>query len=220
MPSRLCSPKKYRYTLYNFLNLGLLWNTVCQTVFAVNSKQLLMNLNAEITKFFNYFWKSKCLFAVEEEAQEVHSTNSPGVFSVAHTPKQQSATSVSTSSGDGGNTDFKTYSSVFGVESNFAKLPHNRNHQRQTSFHRKYIPEQVNPSPVNPSAQAQRYDPGVFTHWAFTLHWCVPLEHSSRSANQGQKITSVNTEDRILSCNCQAKKALNILSVDGIWLIH
>lgn len=36
--------------------------------------------------------------------------------------------------------------------------------QCQVSFHRNFLPEHVNPSPVNPSAQAQRYDPGVFTH--------------------------------------------------------
>lgn len=165
-----------------------------------------MNLSSGITKFFNYFWKSKCLFAVVEEAQEVHSTNSPSVFSLACTPKQKSATFVSIYSGDGRNTDFKRYSSVFGLEPNFAKLPHNRNHQRQISFHRNYIPEQVNPSPVNPSAQAQRYDPGVLTHWAFTLHWCVPLEHSSRSAHQAKKLQALIQKTEYLHVTIKLKK--------------
>lgn len=44
------------------------------------------------------------------------------------------------------------------------------------------IPEQVNPSPLNPSLQVQRYDPGVFMHSAFGLQLCSSVTHSSTSA--------------------------------------
>lgn len=45
------------------------------------------------------------------------------------------------------------------------------------------VPEQEKPSPLKPSLQAQRYEPGVLTHSALGLQLWSSVEHSSKSTH-------------------------------------
>jgi len=54
--------------------------------------------------------------------------------------------------------------------------------QSSLGFEQPDVPEQLNPSPLNPSLQEQRYEPGVFMHSALGLQLCSSVMHSSTSA--------------------------------------
>lgn len=133
----------------------------------------------------------------DEEEEEAADRNFPQNIwtqwvTLAHKSKEQSGVSDTISYADMKHHDLKlhfhTYCLALRARSNSQKF-HTREEQSGTGqVSQNSLPEQVKPSPVNPSAQAQWQEPGLFTHWALALHRWVPSKHSSRSAHRGEKV--------------------------------